>query len=102
MKDVEILGEAPGEIRAGNESGAATVARANLRRAHEKIVNPEGIASEHRSPNEPKPNQADQADESRDHGQATNGRPRPRRRSLIAMKAQCAELIKLLDRPSDR
>ena len=50
MKGVEILGEAPGEIRVGNGSGAATVARANHRRAHGKIVNPEGIASEHQSP----------------------------------------------------
>jgi len=36
-KGVEILGEAPGEIRAGDGSGAATVAGANLRRVLEKM-----------------------------------------------------------------
>jgi hypothetical protein len=50
MKDVEIPVEAPGEIRAGEGIGAATAARANLRRGPEKIVNPEGIAIEQRSP----------------------------------------------------
>jgi hypothetical protein len=55
MKDVEILGEAPGGIRIGNGREAATVARANLRQTHEKIVNPEGIAIGHRSPAPAKP-----------------------------------------------
>ena len=55
MKGVEILGEAPGEIRVGNGSAAVAVARANLRRTHEKIVNPEGIAIGHRSPAPAKP-----------------------------------------------
>ncbi len=52
MKDAEILVAAPGEIRIGEGIGAATFARANLRRA---IVSPVGIASEHRSPNPAKP-----------------------------------------------
>jgi hypothetical protein len=56
MKDVEIRGVARGEIRAGEEIEAVAIARANLRRAHERIVNPEGIASEHRGPKANEPN----------------------------------------------
>lgn len=50
MKGVAIPGEARVETRIGNGIGAAMVAGENLRRVHEKIVSPEGIASEHRSP----------------------------------------------------
>jgi hypothetical protein len=49
---VEVLGGAPGEIRVGEGIGAATFARASLRRA---IVSPEGIASKHRNPKPTKP-----------------------------------------------
>ncbi|MFV1978056.1 MAG: hypothetical protein ACC649_01760 [Myxococcota bacterium] len=61
MKGAEILEEVVGEIRVGNASEAATVAGASLRRVHGirrvhgKIVNPVGIASEHRSPNPASP-----------------------------------------------
>jgi hypothetical protein len=77
MKGVEILGEAPGEIRVGNGSAAVAVARANLRRAHEKIVNPEGIASEHQS-------------------------PKPAGATKPTKPSKPTELRLLLDRPSDR
>jgi hypothetical protein len=53
--NAEIPGAALGEIRVGEEIGAATIALANPRRVHEKIVSPVGIASEHRSPNPAKP-----------------------------------------------
>ena len=49
---MEILGGEPGEIRVGEGIGAATFARASLRRA---IVSPEGIASKHRNPKPTKP-----------------------------------------------
>jgi len=59
MKDVEIPGEAPGErageTRIGNGIGAATVVGVSLRRTHEKIVSPVGIASEHRDPRPGRP-----------------------------------------------
>ena len=55
MKGVEILGEAPGEIRVASETGVATAARANLRGVREKIVSPVGIASEHRDPKPSRP-----------------------------------------------
>jgi hypothetical protein len=50
MKGVEDLGEVLAEIRVGEGIAAATIARANLRRAHEKIASPEGTAREHGSP----------------------------------------------------
>jgi hypothetical protein len=45
MKNVEILGEAPAEIRVGEGIADATTVRANLRRARERIVSPEGTAN---------------------------------------------------------
>ena len=50
MKDVEIPGEVPGEIRAGEGIAAATIVGVNLRRTYEKIVNPGGTATDHRDP----------------------------------------------------
>ena len=79
-KGVEILGEAPGEIRAGDGSGAAMVAGANLLRVLEKIVNPEGIASEHRGPNPTDPTE----------------------RTEPTSPTSPTKLRPLLDRPSDR
>jgi hypothetical protein len=58
MKSVEIPGEAPAEIRGEEGIAAATTARANLRRVHEKSVSPVGIASGHRSPKSNGPNKA--------------------------------------------
>lgn len=52
MKSVEVPGEAPAGIRVGDGIAAAMIARANLRRAREKDVSPEGTASE---PQGPKP-----------------------------------------------
>ena len=54
-ENAEAPGEVLGEIRVGEGIGAATIAGANLRRAREKIVNPVGIAREHRSPKPTKP-----------------------------------------------
>jgi hypothetical protein len=86
MKGVEILEEVAGEIRVGNASGAATVAPANLRRAHGKIVNPVGIASEHRSP---KP--------------AESTRPtKLTKLTKLTRPTKLTRLRPLLDRPSDR
>jgi hypothetical protein len=85
-KGVEILGEAPGEIRAGDGSGAATVAGANLRRVLEKIVNPEGIASEHRGPNPTDP----------------TGPVDPTGPTSPTELTSPTKLRPLLDRPSDR
>jgi hypothetical protein len=78
--NAEIPGAALGEIRVGEEIGAATIALANPRRVHEKTVSPVspvGIASEHRSPKPAKPT-------------------RP------AELTKPTRLRPLLDRPSDR
>jgi hypothetical protein len=80
MKGVEILGEAPGEIRVGNGSGAVIVAGATLRRTHEKIVSPVRIANEHQGP---KPG-------------------RPTKAAKAAKGAKPTKLRLLPDRPSDR
>jgi hypothetical protein len=104
MKNVEILGEAPAEIRVGEGIADATTVRAKLLRARERIESPEGTSN---APQGPTPTRATELSRPSGLTGATElNRPSDLTKATELNPStdltKAARLLRLLDRLPDR